>query len=68
VDPPYDYFGGPLHAAFWRFFEGGMAPAQALFAAKVEYLLDVPHGDPDVGTQAIENKLWRQYTCLGLGW
>ncbi|HEX6095556.1 MAG TPA: MBL fold metallo-hydrolase [Thermoanaerobaculia bacterium] len=65
---PYDYFGGPMHAAFWRAYRSGKSPAQALFDAKIEYLAGMPHHQrTDIG-QAIEFKILRQYTCLGLGW
>jgi beta-lactamase superfamily II metal-dependent hydrolase len=66
--PPYNFFGGPMHAAFWSGYAAGKAPAQALFDAKIEYLKAMPHGQrTDIG-QAIEFKILRQYTCLGLGW
>ena len=65
---PYAFFGGPLHAAFWDHLEAGAAPAEALFAAKIDYLAGVPHGLTDPRSQAIEMKTLRQFTCLGLGW
>jgi hypothetical protein len=68
VEPPYDYFGGPMHLAFWRHFNGGAAPAEALFRAKIEYLEKMPHGRTTSLQTAIEYKILRQYTCLGLGW
>ncbi len=66
--PPYDYFGGAMHVAFWRQFEAGLPPAQALFQAKIEYAKQMPHGQTGVLAQAIEFKVLREYTCLGLGW
>lgn len=68
LDPPYQYFGGPLHEAFWRHNREGMPPAEALFHAKLDYLLGIPHRGSDLVAEAIEHKIWRQYTCLGLGW
>jgi hypothetical protein len=68
TEPPYDYFGGPIHGAFWRSIASGQAPAQALFDAKVEYVRGFPHGRTSALQEAIEYKILRQYTCLGLGW
>lgn len=68
TEAPYRYFGGPLHSAFWRERESGKSPAQALFDAKREYVLAIPHLEPTPTSQAIELKVWRQFTCLGLGW
>ena len=65
---PYGYFGGPMHEAFWRQTYAGKAPAEALFNAKIEYLKGLPHGQTSVPLRAIEFKILRQYTCLGLGW
>ena len=48
--------------------EAGHAPAKALFAAKQQYVVGIPHGHQTPTAQAIELKIWRQYTCLGLGW
>ena len=68
VESPYQYFGGPMHQAFWRHYRSGTPPAKALLDAKIDYLAAMPHGrDSDVQT-AIEFKILRQYTCLGLGW
>jgi hypothetical protein len=66
--PPYNFYGGPLHESFWRRHNAGTPPAQALFEAKREYAAGIPHGQPGLKSQAIENKILRQYTCLGLGW
>jgi beta-lactamase superfamily II metal-dependent hydrolase len=68
MDEPYEYFGGPMHRAFWRHYKGGAAPAQALFNAKIDYLAGMPHGRSSPAQVAIEFKILRQYTCLGLGW
>jgi hypothetical protein len=65
---PYDYFGGPMHAAFWKSCIQGAAPAQALFDAKIDYASGLPHGQTSVTAQAIEYKILKQFTCLGLGW
>lgn len=68
LEPPYDYFGGPMHIAFWRNYHAGLAPADALFRAKIEYIQRMPHGRTGPVQTAIEYKILRQYTCLGLGW
>jgi beta-lactamase superfamily II metal-dependent hydrolase len=65
---PYRFFGGPMHEAFWRGYQPGGSPAQALFNAKLQYLKGMPHGQTSPNSQAIEYKILRQYTCLGLGW
>ncbi|HET8546904.1 MAG TPA: hypothetical protein VFL57_02830, partial [Bryobacteraceae bacterium] len=65
---PYDYFGGPMHAAFWQSYTQGESPARALFAAKLAYINGLPHGQTTATGQAIEFKILRQFTCLGLGW
>lgn len=65
---PYSYFGGPLHQAFWQLIIAGVPPAPALFQAKINYLEGIPHGQTTPLGQAIEMKILRQYTCLGLGW
>lgn len=64
---PYGYFGHPMHTAFWSAYFGGAAPATALLGAKMEYAKGLPHGQTALGAQAIEYKILRQYTCLGLG-
>lgn len=68
LEAPYNYFGGPMHEAFWRRYNAGATPAQALLGAKREYAGGIPHGRTGASAQAIENKILRQYTCLGLGW
>jgi beta-lactamase superfamily II metal-dependent hydrolase len=67
-EAPYRYFGGPMHEGFWRGVSGGLAPAEALLAAKAEYVRDFPHGMHSEAQHAIEYKTLHQYTCLGLGW
>jgi beta-lactamase superfamily II metal-dependent hydrolase len=66
--PPYKFFGGPMHEEFWRAYSPGRSPAQTLFDAKLQYLKGMPHGQTTANSQAIEYKILRQYTCLGLGW
>lgn len=68
TDPPFAYYGGPMHSAFWAALLAGSAPAEALFQAKRDYVVGFPHGLAQPGNQAIESKILRQYTCLGLGW
>jgi hypothetical protein len=69
VQPPYDYFGAPLHEAFWRAFIAGEPPARALWQAKHHYAAAVPHGQArNSVAEAIEFKTFREFTCLGLGW
>jgi hypothetical protein len=65
---PYRYFGGPMHVEFWTRIKNGAAPAAALFDAKLEYLRNMPHGQTSAVAQAIEFKMLKQFTCLGLGW
>ncbi|MDQ5857402.1 MAG: hypothetical protein M3542_03890, partial [Acidobacteriota bacterium] len=65
--PPFGFFGGPMHEAFWRACLEGKAPAVALHEAKRRYALDLPHGQRTTVGQAIESKILRQFTCLGLG-
>ncbi len=71
TEPPYDYFGGPMHALFWNQFinkQNFNSPAKALFEAKKAYVLGIPHVKTGAMAEAIELKIVRQYTCLGLGW
>lgn len=62
------FFGGPMHRSFWTHIVNGAAPAQALFDAKVEYLAGMPHGLATPLEVGIERKIYKQFTCLGLGW
>jgi hypothetical protein len=68
--PPYQYYGGPLHAAFWARLAAGSAPAKALFEAKyLDYAPAIPHaGSTAASDKAIEQKIMCQFTTLGLGW
>ena len=71
--PPYHFSGGPMHTHFWKHRRAGLPPAKALFEAKKDYLRGIPHlrtgSDAAVAQQeAIELKILRQFTCLGLGW
>jgi hypothetical protein len=66
-EPPFGYFGGPMHEAFWRAYFSGLGPAAALQEAKRSYAAKLPHGQKSVTSQAIESKILRQFTCLGLG-
>jgi hypothetical protein len=68
LKPPYDYFGKPMHDAFWNAIATGKAPAEALFQAKKEFVRGMPHGRTDPFSRAVEAKILRQFTCLGLGW
>ena len=68
LSPPFAYFGAPIHSAFWGAVSSGTAPAQALFDAKKTYIRDMPHGRQTAAEWAIEYKVLRQFTCLGLGW
>jgi hypothetical protein len=65
---PYGYFGGPLHREFWARLASGAAPAQALFDTKSTYAAAIPHSKPHAREIAVELKIFRQFTCLGLGW
>jgi beta-lactamase superfamily II metal-dependent hydrolase len=66
--PPYNYFGKPMHDAFWKAIGQGYAPAESLYLAKKEFARGMPHGMTDPFSKAVEVKILRQYTCLGLGW
>lgn len=66
--PPYSWHGRPMHDAFWSAHRAGRSPARALFEARRRFARDIPHGRTDPLDQAIDVKIHRQYTCLGLGW
>jgi hypothetical protein len=68
TQPPFGYFGQPLHEAFWDLVREGMAPAESLLGAKFRYLEGFPYRSENAFDQAIEMKILRQFTCLGLGW
>jgi len=57
-----------FHAAFWDEIRQGRPPALALFNARRNYLVDIPHGQSAMWNLAVERKLYKQFTCLGLGW
>jgi beta-lactamase superfamily II metal-dependent hydrolase len=67
TDSPFDYYGGPMHKAFWSKYLAGNSPAGALLEAKRDYAAGMPHNHPSAISKAIEMKILRQYTCLGLG-
>jgi hypothetical protein len=67
-DPPLDYYGKPIHDDFWKGISNGKSAALALFEAKTKYATEIPHGNDDPVSKAIELKLLRAFTCLGLGW
>lgn len=64
---PFGYLGGPMHQAFWDRLCGGDAPAQALFEARKLYAAGIPHRR-GARIEALERKLFEQFTVLGLGW
>jgi hypothetical protein len=66
--PPYDYFAGPLHRAFWSIHASGAAPSLALHQAKQVFAHGIPHRFKSDNNEAVELKLLHQFTCLGLGW
>jgi hypothetical protein len=68
LQSPFNFYGGPMHEAFWNAYSQSGSPAQALFDAKLQYLRGMPHGRTTANAQAVEYKILRQYTCLGLGW
>ena len=65
---PFTYFGQPMHVSFWSGMRRDLPPARAIFQAKQEYASQLPHGQTDLVSQAVELKICRQFTCLGLGW
>lgn len=58
-----DTVSGPLHEGFWRRIAEGLAPAQALFEAKAEYI-----AHPTRARSNRDRKIFEQFTVLGLGW
>jgi beta-lactamase superfamily II metal-dependent hydrolase len=62
-----DMAGGPMHVHFWRSLATDKFPALALFNAKRAFEANFPRSD-DAGDDAINQKILRQFTCLGLGW
>jgi beta-lactamase superfamily II metal-dependent hydrolase len=64
-----DFFGGPMQNLFWKeLLERGRSPAQALFEARKQFLAAMPHGRDIPLELGIERKIYKQFTCLGLGW
>ncbi len=68
LEEPYDYHGGPMHHGFWTSVRAGKPPAAALFDAKRQFAAKTPHELTDPFDKACDAKVWREYTCLGLGW
>lgn len=68
VAPLANCFGQPLHDSFWQRLKSGSPPAKALWEAKMEYLRNMPHGQNNQNALAVEMKVLREFTCLGLGW
>lgn len=62
------FFGEPMHRHFWTQIAGQKAPAAALFEARKAYLKEMPHGLSKPFHIGIERKIYKQFTCLGLGW
>ena len=63
------FFGGPMHLAFWEeLTQRNRPPAEALFEARRIYLANMPHGRRLPLELGIERKIYKQFTCLGLGW
>lgn len=63
-----NFFGAPMHRQFWHGYAAGQSPALALFEAKRAYIEGMPHDRRGAAELAIEYKILRQFTCLGLGW
>ena len=63
-----NFFGGPLHTHFWTQLATVTSPAEALFQARKTYLDGMPHGRNSLFDIAVERKIYKQFTCLGLGW
>lgn len=68
-DSTGSFAGGPMQRLFWgNVAARKMAPAAALFQAKIDFLSGMPHGRDDLFEMGIERKILREFTCLGLGW
>jgi hypothetical protein len=65
---PYKYFGQPMHDFFWQGIKNGLPPALALFKARENYASGMPFADSQSFNEAVEMKIFRQFTCLGIGW
>jgi hypothetical protein len=68
LDKPYQYGSGVLHQDFWERSMAGDRPAVALFRAKEAFGNGLPHHRSRLSDVALELKVLRQFTCLGLGW
>ena len=68
VNQRFYHYGEPMHHLFFEELQAGKPPAVALHDAKQRYVVGIPYGPRDVRSQAIEYKIWRQFTCLGIGW
>jgi hypothetical protein len=64
----YGYLGKPLHQAFFAACARGEPPSRALFLAKLAYVKGIPHAVHSPLVTALECKVFREFTCLGLGW
>lgn len=63
------FFGGPMHLAFWQeVIQRKRPPAEALFEARRRFLAEMPHDRIIPLEIGIERKMYKQFTCLGLGW
>lgn len=65
---PFNYFGKPMHDLFWKGIKEDLQPSQALFRAKQGYASGMPHNLTKSFSKAVEVKILREFTCLGLGW
>ncbi|MGY3473677.1 hypothetical protein [Bradyrhizobium ottawaense] len=43
MDGDLNFFGAPMHSAFWKHVNAGKRPAEALFQAKIDYIKGMPH-------------------------
>ncbi len=59
--------GAPMHVAFFSRLKSGEAPARALYNAKRDCIAKLK-APPSAEERAIDLKVIRQFTCLGLGW
>jgi beta-lactamase superfamily II metal-dependent hydrolase len=63
------FFGGPIHQSFWQeVVTNKRPPAEALFEARKTFLNNMPHQRVIPLEVGIERKIYKQFTCLGLGW
>ena len=73
--PQHDKLPGIRHLVAVGSGKGGVGKstvavhlALALHQARIVYLNGLPHGRTEASEQAIEYKIFHQFTCLGLGW